>query len=422
MDSIVITGKAVCTPIGSSPLEFHSNLVAGKSAIDYFTRFDTTRIRAHVGGELSSCFDPKIKAKALAPQLSDQKIKKLSSVLKRAAWSTQISALLALEAWIDANLQISGDPLAGVVVAGHNFNEHYSYLNHQAFEKEPDYIDPLYAIHSLDSDHIGTASEMIEAKGPCYSVGGACASGNIALRQACFELNSGSAHRVLVLGPVADYSPLDLQGLAMVGALTSERPQFSPQEMSRPFDKDRDGFIASHGGAAMVLETRKSAKERGAKIYAEIVGVAVNSNSSHLPQTDASQHDALYQTLLAQCPSLREELGLISAHATSTPFGDLTEAQGIEAFFGERIKDIIVQAPKSLLGHTCWSSALVEITALLLQAEYGSWHGTKNLVHLDPKINLRIPVDPFTGRFSLVLKNAFGFAGINSSCLLRLPR
>src|SRR5439155_18431300 len=165
-----------------------------------------------------------------------------------------------------------------------NLNVNYEYDTRVQFEEEPDFIDPMYALHGLDTDHAGCVSEVLQVKGPIYTVGGACASANVALRAAVDELRYHDVEAALVVGAVLDFSPVDLHAMALMGAISVESFNDAPERASRPFDRRREGFVPAHGGGALVLERLSSAARRGAPIYAEILGVEANADANHLPQ------------------------------------------------------------------------------------------------------------------------------------------
>jgi 3-oxoacyl-(acyl-carrier-protein) synthase len=179
-------------------------------------------------------------------------------------------------------------------------------------------------------------------------------------------------------------------------------------------------LVPAHGAGILVLEDLAAARDRGARIYAEILGVAAGADGSHLPQPSREGQVRIMLQVLAESGLHPEQIDYISAHATSTPKGDLTEVRAIEEVFGRHVSRLKVNAPKSMLGHTCWSAAIVELIAAILQMRGGVLHPSINIDELDPEINLDVcRGGPVAHPVEHVLKNAFGFGGINCVSVIR---
>ena len=299
-------------------------------------------------------------------------------------------------------------------------NKHYQHRNQVQFAEEPDYIDSLAALLALDTDHAGSVGEVLGCLGPIYTMGGACASGNVALRNAVDEIRHHDYDAVMVVGAALEYAPMDLHAMALMGAISFQSFNDEPTKASRPYDTGREGFVPSHGTAALTIESLEHAKARGARILAEILGVTAGSDGCHLPTPSAEGQHRTMTRLLRTTNVQPEEIDFVCAHATSTPLGDLTELRAIKQTFGDHAKKLKINAPKSMLGHTCWSAPTVETVAAVLQLERGMLHGSINIEELDPEVDLDVCVN---GSQKLpvrtVLKNSFGFGGINCSSLLR---
>jgi 3-oxoacyl-(acyl-carrier-protein) synthase len=209
--------------------------------------------------------------------------------------------------------------------------------------------------------------------------------------------------------------------MALMGAITYESFNAEPQRASRPFDVCREGFVPAHGGGALVLEDLEAAVRRGAHIYAEVLGVDSNSDANHLPQPSEEGQSRLMARVLRQCHLAPEDIDYISAHATSTPLGDVTEIRSIKRVFGQHAYRLKVNATKSMLGHTCWAAPVVETIAAILQMTAGRLHPSINIDDLDPEVDLDVCAG---GRaidhpVRTLMKNSFGFGGINSVSILR---
>ncbi len=330
--------------------------------------------------------------------------------------------LLAVDAWIDAKLfdrDVNRDDTA-VIVSGHNLNALYHYETRERFEEEPDFIDGMTSLYSLDTDHAGSVSEALQTRGAIYTVGGACASANIALRSAVDEIRHHQAERAVVVGAVLEFAPVDLHAMALIGAITHQSFNDEPTRASRPYDKRREGFVPSHGGAALVLEDLEVARRRGARIYAEVLSVAANSDANHLPQPSEDGQVRVMKRALQEAGVRPEDIDYVNAHATSTPLGDLTEIRSIKSVFGEHAYKLKINAPKSMLGHTCWSAPAVESVAAILQMRAGRLHRSINIDDLDPEVDLDVCRDGNVDhRVRYVMKNSFGFGGINSVSILK---
>ena len=422
---VAITGMAVNTPLGDTLDGFLDCLLAGRSAITSWKGFDTERIYSKVGGDLSD-YNVTGKLAALAEHVPPDTFRRLRKLVARAPWSTRLSLLLATDAYYDARLFDSApDPQdIAVIVAGHNINGRYEYDNRLQFADEPDYIDPMLALHGLDTDHAGCISEVLQANGPIYTIGAACASGNAAMRSALDEIRYHDVDVVLVVGSALEFAPPSLHAMALMGAISFQNFNDRPAAASRPFDTAREGFVPAHGAAVLVLEDLERAARRGARIYAEVLGVGASSDGNHLPQPSADGQARLIERTLKRCAVTPEEIDFVSAHATSTPLGDVTEIASLQSVFGEHAKRLKVNAPKSMLGHTCWAAPAVESVAAILQMNAGQLHPSINVDELDPQIaasgiDVCARGTPTQHTVRTLLKNSFGFGGINCVSVLR---
>ncbi len=418
---VAVTGMSVNTPIGDTLEGFCESLMAGRSAISRWKAFPTDRVYSKVGGDLSG-YDINAKLDALQTRIPGDVHKRLKKLVDRVPWTTKLSTLLAADGWADAGLYDADyDPhRMAVIVAGHNLNALYQYQSRVQFEEEPDFIDGMTSLYSLDTDHAGCVSQVLQARGPIYTMGAACASGNVSLRSALDEIRHHGAQVALVVGAVLEFAPVDVHAMAIMGAIAYQSFNDTPAQASRPYDVRREGFVPSHGGATLVLEELEAAKRRGAHIYAEVLGCAANSDGNHLPQPSQEGQVRVMGRLLEECGVRPQEVDYINAHATSTPLGDLTELRSIKDVFGAHARTLKINAPKSMLGHTCWSAPTVEAVAALLQMRAGRLHASINIDELDPEVDLDVCRDgPVDHDVRIILKNSFGFGGINAVSLWR---
>jgi 3-oxoacyl-(acyl-carrier-protein) synthase len=420
-DRIVVTGMSINTPLGDTLEDFTAGLMAGRSAIRRWQAFPSDRVYSKIGGDLSR-YDIAGKLASFAERIPADVYKRLRKLASRGPWSTRLSALLAVDGWLDAGLFAADyDPdLQAIIVAGHNINALYQYNTRIQFEEEPDFIDGMTSLYSLDTDHAGTVSEILQARGPIYTMGAACASGNAALRAAVDEIRHHGAQVAMVLGAVLEFAPIDVHAMALMGAISYESFNDEPERASRPYDVRREGFVPAHGGATLVLEELSAAKRRGARIYAEVLGVEAGSDGNHLPQPSDEGQARVMRRALTAAGIRADEVDYINAHATSTPLGDLTELASIKAVFGKHAARLKINAPKSMLGHTCWAAPTVETVAALLQMQAGRLHRSINIDELDPAVDLDICREgPVDHRIRILMKNSFGFGGINCVGIFR---
>src|SRR5215207_9023915 len=413
---------AINTPLGDTLDEYLAGLLAGRSAITRWKALDTSRIYPKVGADLSE-YDGMAKLAELADHVPADVYRRLRRLVSRAPWSTGLSMLLAVDGYRDAGLfDADLDPTrVAAIVAGHNINFNYQYENRLQFEDEPDFMDSMLSLHGLDTDRAGSISEVLRAQGPIYTIGAACASANAALRCALDEIRYHDVDVAIVTGAVLDFSPIELHAMALMGAITYESFNDEPQRASRPYDTRREGFVPAHGGGTLVLEDLDAAVRRGARIYAEVLGVDSNSDANHLPQPSEDGQSRLMAKVLRQSNVALEEIDYINAHATSTPLGDVTEIRSIKRVFGEHAYRLKLNATKSMLGHTCWAAPVVETIAAILQMNAGQLHPSINVDELDPEVDLDICAGTRAIHYPVrtLMKNSFGFGGINSVSILR---
>jgi 3-oxoacyl-(acyl-carrier-protein) synthase len=418
---VVITGMSVNTPLGDTLDAFCAELLAGKSAVSRWKCFANEPVDSKIGADLS---DYKVtdRVAALEGRLPPEHFARLRRLIRRVPWSTQLTVLVATEAWLDAAFAASSpDPTClGVIVGGHNIGSGYSYHMVRQFLDEPDSIDGMYCLYKLDTDHAGCVSELLKAHGPIYTTGAACASGNVALRLAVDEIRHNGQQAVMVIGPVTDFSPVDVHAMALMGAITTDTFDDEPEKASRPFDVRREGFVPAHGAGALLLEDRDAACRRGARIYAEILTVAAGADGNHSPQPCLEGQVRVMQRALQESGLVPEQIDYISAHATSTPTGDISEARAIKQVFGQHACRMKVNATKSMLGHTCWAAAVVELIAAILQMRAGMLHPSINIDELDAEVDLDVCRGTKVAHpIEYLMKNSFGFGGINCVSVVR---
>lgn len=418
---VVITGLGINTPLGDDLDTFYANLLAGKSAITRWKWHKNENVYSKIGGDLSE-YDVKAKLERLRVVVPAEVHKRARQLTHKAPFSTSLSVLCAADAWIDAGMVEVPDPTrCAVLVGGHNLNERYFADNYVTFQTEdPDYIDSMAALHMLDTDHAGSVSEMLGWKGACYTLGGACASANVALRNALDEIRHHDHDMAMVVGAVLDFSQMGVHAMALLGAISFQSFNDTPELASRPYDAKREGFVPSHGAGALVLEELGHAQRRGARIYAEVLGCTSTSDGCHLPSPSTEGQARTLERLLRRAQVRPDQIDFVSAHATSTPLGDLSELNAIRRVFGDHAPRLKVNAPKSMLGHTCWSAPAVETVAAMLQMRGRKLHPSINIDELDPEVDIDVCANQAVDHeINLMVKNSFGFGGLNCCALFR---
>jgi 3-oxoacyl-(acyl-carrier-protein) synthase len=419
---VVVTGMGIMTPIGDNLDDYCANLIAGKSALTRWRTLDTDSIRCKVGGDLGDYDYKGYMTNALQPAMPADAYKRMKKILKTAPLATRLTMLTVTQAYKDAGLfDADLDPTrVGAVLGGHNFNSNYINRNFAQFREEPEYIDGMMGICVYDTDLIASAAEVCHILGPVYSVGGTCTSSTIAMRQALREIRCGDCDRVVVAGGVLDYSPLDLQALILVSAISYRSFNDEPEKASRPYDKRREGFVPSHGGGVLIFEELEQARARGAKIYAEVLDVCCNSDANHLSNPSVEGQTRLMRNTLKAAGLAPEQIDYVNAHATSTPLGDVTEIRSIRNVFGDHAKKLKVNASKSLLGHAGWSAGAVESIGAILQMNRSVLHPSINIDELDPEVDLDVCAnEKREWEVNHLMKNSFGFGGLNACAIFK---
>lgn len=416
---VVVTGMGVITPIGQAPKEFYDSLIQGRSAITHLTSFDSSRIYCKIGGDMPNwdiCTYVGKYGKQFTPELVQRALRLLRDIPKPA----QLIAASALQAYSSAGLPSGIRPERfGHILGGHNLNTWYAIENFKVFDEEPEFTDPMYLPRRLDTHVLTVNSEILGLKGPGWTVGSACASGNVAILTALDLIRAGRADAMLATSTVETPEIVGLQSLALLGALSVDSFNDEPWRASRPFDLRREGFVPGSGAGAVILETLAGARRRGAPILAEILGGASSCDASSLTKPNVEGQVCAIQGALEDAGINPEQVQYINAHATSTPVGDAVEVQAIKRVFGEYAYRIPVNATKSMTGHPLTGAGVVEMVATIMQLQNNVIHPTINLEEPDPECDLDfVPNTARDYHFDVALSNGFGFGGLNTTILV----
>ncbi|HUI69070.1 MAG TPA: beta-ketoacyl-[acyl-carrier-protein] synthase family protein [Spirochaetia bacterium] len=419
---VVITGMGTINPLGDTLDGYYDNLIKGASGVRRWRSLDMSNIECKIGGDLGD-YDCAAALGRYEELLGPQTFKKAKKIFRTTTFSAKASVLCTLAAWNDADLfRTTTDPYrTSVIVGGHNLNSNYIHENSKRFLHDEESVDPLSGVEAIDPNVPALLTEVLGLHGPTLTVGGACASGNLALREGLRDIQTGEADAAVIAGGLFDMSPGDIQASVIINAVVV-KPEYQdqPEKASRPFDSSRAGFVYSHGAGTLMIEDLDRALARGAHIYGEVLGVRANANACHLPAPSAEVQGRLIGELLAATGTDPTEVDYASCHATGTPGGDLEEIQAIKKAFGDHAYRMKLNAAKSMLGHTCWASPIVETIAGLLEMQHGRLHPTINVDRQDPHIDLDVCANTAMDHYiRYMLKNSFGFGGINACSLIR---
>jgi 3-oxoacyl-[acyl-carrier-protein] synthase II len=400
---VVITGLGAVTPLGNSVPEFWSNVVAGRSGVGEITLFDASFLPTRFAAEVRD-FDP-------AARIGKKDARKMDRF-------SQLAFVAAQEAFADSGLKVTdenrndigaimGSGIGGIITIE---TQHKVLL-----EQGVDRLTPFFIPMLIGNIAPGLISMSLGVRGPTQTAVSACASSNNAIGDAYRTVQLGEAEAMVCGGSEAPISPLAVAGFCAMRALSTRND--TPATASRPFDKDRDGFVVAEGAGAMVIEELEHARGRGAKIYAEIAGYGKSSDAHHMVQPDPQARGVT----LAMERALRDaeieagEVDYINAHATSTDLGDLAETQAIHRVFGERAKTMPVSANKSMFGHALGAAGALEGICAALTIHDGIIPPTINYSHVDPECDLDcVPNVSRKAEVNVVMSNSFGFGGHNA--------
>ena len=404
---VVVTGMSVITALGSEVSEFWERLCAGKSGVGRLERFDCSDFKVNFGGEVKD-FRPE-------DHFDSKEAKRLDRFSQFALASAQKAIQ---QSGID--FPTEPDPYrCGVIIGSgigglNEIEEQHAKL----FDRGPSRVSPFMIPKLMVNAATGNISVQFGLKGPSSAVATACASASNAIGDA-FRLIQHNVADVLVAGgSEAAITPMGLSGFARMGALSTRND--SPETASRPFDRDRDGFVLSEGAGVVVLEEYEHAKKRGAPILGEVLGYGVSSDGSHMTAPDPEGAGAGMSMRLALKDAKLGvgDIGYINAHGTSTPLGDKAETNAVKRVFEAESKRVCVSSTKSQLGHLLGASGGVEFVVSLLTLIHQLVPPTINLETPDPDCDLDyVPNKARELRLSRVMSNSFGFGGHNA-CLI----
>jgi 3-oxoacyl-[acyl-carrier-protein] synthase II len=402
----VITGLGIISPVGNTIPEAWANIVAGRSGITRITRFDPAPFASHVAGEVKN-FDA-------AQYLSSKDVRRMDTFI-------QYGMAAGIQAVKDSGIEITE---ANAERIGINIGSGIGGLplieeTHDAVrEGGPRKISPFFIPGSIINMIAGNLSILFGIKGPNLAVVTACTTGLHAIGMSARMIEHGDAEMMIAGGSEAAVCPLGVGGFAAAKALSTRNDD--PATASRPWDKDRDGFVLGEGAGVMVLEEYEHARARGARIYAEVIGFGMSGDAYHMtaPDTDGPRRAML--NALRDAAVNPADIQYINAHGTSTQLGDKNETEAIKLAMGEAAYKVVVNSTKSMTGHLLGGAGGVESIFTVLAVHHQISPPTINIFEQDPECDLDYCAN--TARdmpINLALKNNFGFGGTNGSLVFK---
>ena len=404
---VVVTGLGAVTPIGNTVEEFWAGIRAGKVGIGEITRFDTTDYKVKVAAEVKDF---------VAKERMDFK------AARRMEPFSQSAVAAALEAYEDSGLDISKeDPFrAGVIVgSGIGSLQEVEREYEKILSRGPSRVNPLMVPLMISNMAAGNISIQLGFKGKCTSVVTACATGTNCIGDALRAIQYGDADIMLAGGTESCICPTGVAGFTSLTALSTST---DPMRASIPFDKDRNGFVLGEGAGVVILEELEHAKNRGAKIYAELCGYGATGDAYHItsPAEDGSGAAKAMTLAMEEGGVTPAEVDYINAHGTSTHHNDLFETRAIKAAFGEAAGDVVINSTKSMIGHLLGAAGGVEFITCVKTIQDGFIHQTMGTKEADEECDLNYAIGaPVEKEVRCALTNSLGFGGHNATLLLK---
>ncbi|MBD0371211.1 MAG: beta-ketoacyl-ACP synthase II [Pyrinomonadaceae bacterium] len=405
---VVVTGLGLVTPVGNSVETTWAALMSGRSGVDYIQKFDTTRFPVRIAAEVKD-FNP-------LDFIEKKEARKMGAFIHYAIAASD-------EALRDSGLSITGEMAeqVGTYISSGigDFwaieREHEKLLN-----DGPGRVSPFFIPSAIVNLAAGQVSIRHGAKGPNSATATACSAGAHAIGDSFKIIQRGDADVMICGGAESAITPMSVAGFAAMRALSTRNDD--PKGASRPFERDRDGFVIGEGAGLMILEELEFARRRGARIYAELVGYGMTADAFHITMPDETGSGAVrvMQKALHDAGAQPEEIGYINAHGTSTPYNDKFETRAIKTTFGEHAYKVAVSSTKSMTGHLLGAAGGIEGVFSVLALHHKTLPPTINYVTPDPDCDLDyVPNEPRELEVRYALSNSFGFGGTNAALLFK---
>ena len=404
---VVITGMGVVTALGETLDQFWSGLCEGRSGVADLDLFDTTHFKVHFGGQIHG-WDGDARFGVMAARRLDR--------------FAQFAMAAAESAVLDSGIdfaQYAPEDCGVLIGSGIGGLNEFETQHETMLTKGPSRISPFTIPKLMVNAGSGQVSIRYGLKGINSAIATACASSNNAIGDAFKYIQRGQADIMITGGSEAAITRMGLGGFAAMRALSTRNDD--PTRASRPFDRDRDGFVLSEGAGILVIEAEEVARQRGARIYAEVLGYGMSADGTHITAPDEEGRGAkrAMELCLADAQAPIDSVGYINAHGTSTGLGDLAETKAMKKVFGPHARKLMVSSTKSQLGHLLGASGGVEMVACALAIRDGILPPTINLDNPDEGCDLDyIPNTAREVKVDHILSNSFGFGGHNASLLI----
>ncbi|BBI34479.1 3-oxoacyl-[acyl-carrier-protein] synthase 2 [Cohnella abietis] len=404
---VVVTGMGVVTSLGSDLPTFWSNILNGKSGISQIEAFDTTEYTTKIAAEIKD-FDP-------SAYIDKKEIRKMDRFVQFGVMASK----LAVE---DANLVIgdNADPERVGVVVGSGIGGLGTWEDQHTIlmEKGPRRVSPFFIPMMIANMASGQVSISTGAKGPNSAAVSACATGTHSIGDSFKMIQRGDADVMICGGAEATIRPIGMAGFCSMRAMSTRNDE--PEKASRPFDVDRDGFVMGEGAGVLILESLEHAQQRGARIYAEVIGYGMSGDAYHMTDPDPDGAARCMKKALNDAGIEPEAIQYINAHGTSTGVGDKSETTAIKKAFGDHAYKLAVSSTKSMTGHLLGAAGGVEAVILGLTLQNGVIPPTVNLDNQDPELDLDyVPNTAREADVQVALSNSFGFGGHNATIIMR---
>lgn len=407
---VVVTGMGVVSACGIGLDAYWEALKAGRSGVARITHFDSTEFRVHIAAEVKD-FDPTV-------WIDRKRARRMDPF-------SQYAVAAARMAVQDAQLDVAADAdnIGAIVASGIGGLETFERETANLLNKGPSRVSPLFIPMEISNMASAQVSIELGCRGPVLAVSSACASGNNAIGDAFEIVKRGAADVMLAGGAEATVTPVGIASFAAMRALSERNDE--PEKASRPFDRDRDGFVMGEGSAILVLEERERAQARGAKIYAEISGYGMSADAYHIsaPEPTGKNAARAIASALAEANLKPEAVDYINAHGTSTPLGDEIETRVIRIALGAHADKVAISSTKSMTGHCLGAAGALEAVACVMTVEKGVIPPTINLDNPCPECDLDyVPNQAREHEVRVAISNSFGFGGHNVTILFRAPQ
>ncbi len=407
---VVVTGLGCVSPVGNTVAESWANALDGRSGIDHITRFDASTFASRIAGE--------VRGLDISPHISAKEARTMDTFI-------HYGIVAAAEAVQDAGLAVgealdeeAADRIGCVIGSGIGGLPLIEETHGDWAARGARRISPFFVPACLVNMVAGHVSMKFGFKGPNLAIATACTTGLHCIGDAARIIEYGDADVMIAGGTESTVSPLGVGGFASMRALSTRNDD--PKTASRPWDKDRDGFVLGEGAGILVLEEYEHAKKRGAKIYAEVAGFGMSADAGHMTAPNMDGPGRAMRAALRNAGVNVDQVGYVNAHGTSTPLGDLNESNAIKAALGEHARSVVVSSTKSMTGHLLGGAGGVESVFTVLALHHQKVPPTINLFNQDPECDLDYCANTARDmKLDVALKNNFGFGGTNGSVVYR---